>query len=99
MRMDMDRDMRRRGLDALKDLNELQAKKLGDPETLTRIQQYELAFRMQTSIPEVMDFAGRMPAVAQIKACIAAAGTAAGYARDFVEMVGRGAAGELGDGA
>jgi Protein of unknown function (DUF1501) len=51
----MDRDMRRKGLDALKDLNELQAKELGDPETLTRIQQYELAFRMQTSVPEVMD--------------------------------------------
>jgi len=51
----MDRDLRRKGLDALKDLNELQAKELGHPETLTRIQQYELAFRMQTSVPEVMD--------------------------------------------
>ena len=44
----MDRDMRRLGLDALKDLNELQAKELGHPETRTRIAQYELAFRMQT---------------------------------------------------
>ena len=44
----MDRDMRRLGLDALQDLNELQAKELGHPETLTRISQYELAFRMQT---------------------------------------------------
>jgi hypothetical protein len=51
----MDRDMRRRGLDALKDLNEMQANELGDPETRTRIEQYELAFRMQTSVPEVMD--------------------------------------------
>jgi hypothetical protein len=51
----MDRDMRRRGLDALKDLNELQANELGHPETLTRIQQYELAFRMQASVPDVMD--------------------------------------------
>lgn len=51
----MDRDMRRRGLDALKDLNEMQANELGHPETLTRIQQYELAFRMQASVPEVMD--------------------------------------------
>ena len=51
----LDRDLRRKGLDALKDLNELQAKELGHPETLTRIQQYELAFRMQTSVPEVMD--------------------------------------------
>ena len=51
----MDRGMRRKGLDALKDLNELQAQELGHPETRTRIQQYELAFRMQTSVPEVMD--------------------------------------------
>ncbi|MST01313.1 MAG: DUF1501 domain-containing protein [Pedosphaera sp.] len=53
----MDREMRRRTLDALRDLNELQAKELGSPETLTRIQQYELAFRMQASVPEVMDIA------------------------------------------
>jgi hypothetical protein len=51
----MDRAMRRKSLDALKDLNELQAQELGNPETLTRIAQYELAFRMQTSVPEVMD--------------------------------------------
>ena len=51
----MDRTMRRRTLDALKDLNELQAKELGHPETLTRIAQYELAYRMQTSVPEIMD--------------------------------------------
>jgi hypothetical protein len=51
----MDRDLRRETLDALRDLNELQAQELGHPETLTRIAQYELAFRMQTSVPEVMD--------------------------------------------
>jgi hypothetical protein len=51
----MDRMMRRKSLDALRDLNELQAKELGNPETLTRIAQYELAYRMQTSVPEVMD--------------------------------------------
>jgi hypothetical protein len=51
----MDRAMRRKSLDALRDLNELQAKELGNPETLTRIAQYELAYRMQTSVPEVMD--------------------------------------------
>jgi hypothetical protein len=51
----MSRDLRRRSLDALKELNELQAAKLGHPETLTRIAQYELAFRMQASVPEVMD--------------------------------------------
>ena len=51
----MDRDLRRTSLDALRDLNQLQAQELGHPETLTRIAQYELAFRMQTSVPEVMD--------------------------------------------
>ena len=51
----MDRELRRLSLDALRDLNEEQAKELGHPETLTRIAQYELAFRMQMSVPEVMD--------------------------------------------
>ncbi|HXU77639.1 MAG TPA: DUF1501 domain-containing protein [Methylomirabilota bacterium] len=51
----MDRAMRRRTLDAMRDLNEQQARELGHPETRTRIAQYELAFRMQVSVPEVMD--------------------------------------------
>jgi hypothetical protein len=51
----MGRDLRRETLDALRDLNELQAREMGHPETLTRIAQYELAYRMQTSVPEVMD--------------------------------------------
>ncbi len=51
----MSRELRRQSLDALRDLNELQAQELGHPETLTRIAQYELAFRMQTAVPEVMD--------------------------------------------
>ena len=53
----MDRALRRESLDALRDLNELQSRELGNPETLTRIAQYELAFRMQVSVPEVMDIA------------------------------------------
>ena len=53
----MDRALRRLSLDALRDLNEMQATELGNPETRTRIAQYELAFRMQTSVPEVMDIA------------------------------------------
>ena len=53
----MDRSMRRKTLDALADLNSLQ----GHPETLTRISQYELAFRMQTSVPEVMDISKESP--------------------------------------
>lgn len=51
----MDRSLRRDSLDALRDLNQLQEQELGNPETLTRIAQYELAFRMQMSVPEVMD--------------------------------------------
>jgi uncharacterized protein (DUF1501 family) len=51
----MDRNLRRRTLDSLRRLNELQEAELGDPETTTRIAQYELAFRMQASVPEVMD--------------------------------------------
>lgn len=51
----MDRDLRRLSLDAINGLNEMQVKEFGDSETLTRIAQYELAFRMQVSVPEVMD--------------------------------------------
>jgi len=57
----MDRGLRRLTLDALEDLNQLQARRLGHPETATRIAQYELAFRMQVSVPEVMDIS-REPA-------------------------------------
>jgi hypothetical protein len=51
----MSRDLRRRTLDTLQDLNGYQVDELGHPETQTRIAQYELAFRMQTSVPDVMD--------------------------------------------
>lgn len=47
--------MRRKTLDALRDLNEMQQKQFGDPETSARISQYELAYRMQIEAPEVMD--------------------------------------------
>jgi hypothetical protein len=49
------RDSRRRELDSLSSLNKLRHAEHNDPETLTRIEQYELAFRMQLSVPEVMD--------------------------------------------
>jgi len=51
----MSRSARRKTLDALADLNRYQHQRIGDPETLTRIAQFELAFRMQVSVPEVMD--------------------------------------------
>ncbi len=59
----MDRALRRRTLDALRDLNETQARELGHPETITRIAQYELAYRMQMSVPEVMDISREPKAV------------------------------------
>ena len=51
----MDRSLRRSSLDALRALNEAASKDFAHPETLTRMAQYELAFRMQMSVPEVMD--------------------------------------------
>jgi hypothetical protein len=56
----MSRESRRRTLDALRDLNEAEAKLYRDPETITRIEQYELAYRMQVSVPDVFDI-GREP--------------------------------------
>jgi hypothetical protein len=49
------RTSRRKMLDRLAELNRLQAEKEGDPEILARVEQYEMAYRMQTSVPEVMD--------------------------------------------
>jgi len=42
-------------LDDLSTLNQMQSAEFGDPEIATRISQYELAYRMQTSVPELMD--------------------------------------------
>jgi uncharacterized protein (DUF1501 family) len=50
-----DRDQRRAMLDDLAQLNHLHAERAGDPETLARISAYEMAFRMQTSVPELTD--------------------------------------------
>lgn len=47
--------VRRRMLDALGEMNQIQHQQTGDPETLARIAQYEMAFRMQTSVPELTD--------------------------------------------
>jgi Protein of unknown function (DUF1501) len=51
-------DLRRKQLDGLRKLNELNLRLVGDPETHTRIQQYEMAFRMQASVPELMAVKG-----------------------------------------
>lgn len=51
-------ETRRRSLDLLNDLNRAHLKDTGDPEIATRIASYEMAYRMQTSVPELTDVAG-----------------------------------------
>jgi hypothetical protein len=51
----LNRKTRRRQLDALRDLNEYQHRQTGDPETLSRISQFELTYRMQLEAAKVMD--------------------------------------------
>ena len=55
-------EVRRTTLDGLRALNEWNVKRMGDPETETRIAQYELAFRMQSSVPELTDLAAETEA-------------------------------------
>jgi len=62
----MNRDSRRRSLDALRQLNEAEARLFGDPETVTRIEQYELAYRMQISVPEVFDLSREPEAIREM---------------------------------
>ena len=51
----IDRTQRRRSLDALAEINRRTAAEVGDPETLTRIAQYEMAFRMQVAAADAFD--------------------------------------------
>src|SRR5690242_14922111 len=59
----MSRETRRHSLDVLDQLNELEARQFGDPETVTRIAQYELAYRMQIAVPEIMDISREPEAI------------------------------------
>src|SRR5215218_5041212 len=52
----MSREIRRGMLDDLAHLNEIKREDFGDPEITTRIAQYEMAYRMQASVPELTDF-------------------------------------------
>ena len=52
----VDRATRRQMLDSLARLNQLRFEAVGDPEIQARIAQYEMAYRMQTSVPELTDF-------------------------------------------
>lgn len=60
------RPNRRTLLNALGDLNQRHHERLGDPETLTRISQYEMAFRMQASVPELVDFSQESAATKEL---------------------------------
>ena len=54
----IDRGVRRRMLDAVAKLNEEHHAEFGDPEIAARIAQYEMAYRMQASVPELVDTSG-----------------------------------------
>jgi hypothetical protein len=51
----MDRQTRRKMLDQIAALNQEEFNNFGDPEISAKIQQYEMAYRMQTAVPEIMD--------------------------------------------
>jgi len=51
----VDRKLRGKSIEAINQINEREYQEAGDPEILTRIKQYEMAFRMQMSVPEAMD--------------------------------------------
>lgn len=54
----IDAEARRLMLDGLRELNAAKLEAIGDPEIATRIEQYEMAYRMQTAVPELMDISG-----------------------------------------
>jgi uncharacterized protein (DUF1501 family) len=60
------REMQRQSLDALKDLNERHLELTGDPEIATRINSFEMAYRMQESAPELMDLSKESKATLEL---------------------------------
>jgi hypothetical protein len=60
------REVRRSMLDGIAELNQQHLEHTGDPETTTRIQQYEMAWRMQTSIPELSDLSDEPESVFEL---------------------------------
>ncbi|MFN0067524.1 MAG: DUF1501 domain-containing protein [Limisphaerales bacterium] len=62
----LDAGLRRTSLDALEELNRLQLGRVGDPEILTRINQFEMAYRMQTSVPELADISRESAATLEL---------------------------------
>ncbi|MDA0813190.1 MAG: DUF1501 domain-containing protein, partial [Verrucomicrobia bacterium] len=57
------RDARRRMLDGISSLNQIQQEEFGDPEIAARIAQYEMAYKMQASVPELTDLSKESEAI------------------------------------
>jgi hypothetical protein len=77
----IDAATRRKMLDGVAQLNELAARSIGDPEINTRIAQYEMAFRMQSSVPELTDLSSESQATLDLYG-IKNDGVDGGYARN-----------------
>jgi hypothetical protein len=88
----IDPGTRRRMLDGVGRLNEMASRSFGDPEINTRIAQYEMAFRMQTSVPELTDLSREPREVLEMYG-VDEKGTDGGFARNCLlarRMVERG---------
>ena len=88
----VDAETRRRMLDGVGEINRMAARHFGDPEINTRIAQYEMAFRMQTSVPELSDFSNEPKHITDMYG-IDEKGTDGGFARNCLlarRMVERG---------
>ncbi|MDB6110571.1 MAG: hypothetical protein JWR69_2321 [Pedosphaera sp.] len=88
----VDAPTRRRMLDAVDQLNQMAKKSFGDPEINTRIAQYEMAYRMQTSVPDLTDLSKEPKQVLDMYG-VDEKGTDGGFARNCLlarRMVERG---------
>jgi hypothetical protein len=62
----LDKRQRRKMLDKVAELNQLEYEQFGDPEIAAKIQQYEMAYRMQTAVPEIMDLTKEPDAIVKL---------------------------------